>query len=80
MRIQAWEIWKIWHEDTSIIGIVGNLSPLEIIPLVIHDGSVVIDVPHHILIPQEELVKKIGVLEEPLIQLVAMEYIKRKNL
>ena len=24
MRIQAWEIWKIWHEDTSIIGIVGN--------------------------------------------------------
>ena len=43
-------------------------------------ASVVIDVPHPILIPQEELVKKIGVLEEPLIQLVAMEYIKRKNL
>jgi hypothetical protein len=80
MRIQAWEIWKIWHEDTSIIGIVGNLFPLEIIPIVIHDGSVVIDVPHPILITQEELVKKIGVLEEPLIQLVAMEYIKRKNL
>ena len=71
MRIQAWEIWKIWHEDTSIIGII---------PIVIHDGSVVIDVPHPILITQEELVKKIGVLEEPLIQLVAMEYIKRKNL
>lgn len=80
MMIQAWEIWKIWQEDMFMIGIVANLSPLEIIPIITRDGSIVIDIPHSILIKQEQLIKKMGELEEPLIQQVAMEYIKIRNL
>ena len=77
--IQAWEIWKLWDQDRPIMGIVINLPPLEVIPIVIREGTLVIDIPRSFLVKQEQFIKKMGVLEEPLLQQVAMQYIKFKN-
>lgn len=77
--VQAWEIWRAHHLDEEVTVIVVNLSPLESIPILLRDGAIVIDVPHPIFLKSEHLIKKLGILDGPLMRQVALQYLKARE-
>lgn len=76
----AWEIWIVRNRGRDVTVVLVNLSPLEAVPLIVRNGAIVIDVPHPIFLKVEQLVEKLGVLDDPLMRQVALQYIKNHGL
>lgn len=79
--VNAWELWKIRdpHKQEKVVVIV-NLTPLEGIPVECKQHAVIIDAACSIFLNSTQLICKIGIMEGPLLKMIAEEYILARNL